>query len=114
MFVSSLFNLPLAFSEKVSEQGEQAEIETISISPKNANEIMEEIKWLQAESMIEIATRHKTPINKAPGIVTVITSKQIKQMGFRTLIEVLRVVPGFYVSMDETGEKEIAVRGGVG
>ncbi len=61
--------------------------------------------------MITIATRYKTPISKAPGIVTVITSKQIKQMGFRTLIDVLKIVPGFYVSMDETGEREIAVRG---
>ena len=111
IFASSLLDLTLASSEEVSEQGKQGEIGTISISPKNANEIMEEIKWLQAESMIEIATRHKTPISKAPGIVTVITSEQIKQMGFRTLIEVLRIVPGFYVSMDETGEKEIAVRG---
>jgi outer membrane receptor for ferrienterochelin and colicins len=111
IFTGSLLNLSLTFSEEVPVQGEQGEIETISIPPKKTNEMLEEIKWLQAESMITIATRHKTPINKAPGIVTVITSKQIKQMGFRTLIEVLKIVPGFYVSMDETGEREVAVRG---
>ena len=25
-------------------------------------------------------------------------------------MDVLRIVPGFYVSMDETGEREVAVR----
>ena len=111
IFTGGLLSFSQAFSQEVSVRGEQGGIEAISIHPKKKNEILEEIKWLQAESMITIATRHKTPINKAPSIVTVITSKQIKQMGFRTLIDVLKIVPGFYVSMDETGEREIAVRG---
>ena len=111
IFANSPLNLSLAFSKEASEQVEQGAVETASISPESTNKILEEIKWLQAESMIEIATRHTTPISKAPGIVTVITSKQIKQMGFRTLTDVLKIVPGFYISMDETGEREIAVRG---
>ncbi len=91
--------------------GEQGKTETASVPPKKTNEILEEIKWLQAEAVITIATKHKTLISKAPGIATVITSKQIKQMGFRTLVDILKLVPGFYISMDETGEREIAVRG---
>ena len=43
--------------------------------------------------------------------MSVITAKQIKQMGFRTLTEVLDTVPGFDISLSETGEREIAVRG---
>lgn len=31
---------------------------------------------------ISIATKRATPASRAPGIVTVITSKQIKQMGY--------------------------------
>ncbi len=108
---SNLLNLPLASSEEVPTQGKQSEIEAISILPKKTNEILEEIKWLQAEAVITIATKREELISKAPGIATVITSRQIKQMGFRTLVDVLRIVPGFYSSMDETGEIEIAVRG---
>lgn len=74
-------------------------------------DIIDELRWLQAESIITIATRRETPISKAPGIVSVITAKQIKQMGFRTLIDFLKTVPGFDVSMDELGEREVIARG---
>jgi iron complex outermembrane receptor protein len=111
IFANNVFNLSLTFSEEVSTHGEQGEIETNPILPKKTNKLLEEIKWLQAESVITIATKHKTPISKAPGIATVITAKQIKQMGFRTLADILKIVPGFYISMDETGEREVAVRG---
>ncbi len=73
--------------------------------------ILEEIRWLQAESMITIATRHETPLSKAPSIATVITARQIKQMGFRTLADILKTVPGYDVQMDQVGTKNISVRG---
>ncbi|GAX62209.1 TonB-dependent receptor [Candidatus Scalindua japonica] len=111
IFTNSFLNISLAFSEEVSPEEVQDEIQTISILPNKTNKILEEIKWLQAEAVITIATKHKTFISKAPGIATVITSRQIKQMGSRTLIDVLKIVPGFSISMDETGESEIAVRG---
>jgi iron complex outermembrane receptor protein len=72
---------------------------------------MEELKWLQAEAFITIVTKHAIPINRAPGIATVITAKQIKQMGFRTLMDVLEIVPGFDVQMNEIGERTITARG---
>ncbi|MCP4269568.1 MAG: TonB-dependent receptor, partial [Candidatus Brocadiaceae bacterium] len=79
---------------------------------EETNAVLEEIRWLQAESIITIATRHETPISKAPGIATVITAKQIKYMGFRTLVDVLKTVPGFDVSMHSLGTRNISVRGG--
>ena len=63
------------------------------------------------EEIVVSALKRPQTVLKSPAIMSVITSKQIKQMGFRTLIDVLKIVPGFYVSMDETGEREIAVRG---
>ena len=63
------------------------------------------------EEIVVSALKKPRTVLKSPAIMSVITSKQIKQMGFRTLTEILRIVPGFYISMDETGEKEIAVRG---
>ena len=63
------------------------------------------------EEIVVSALKRPRTVLKSPAIMSVITAKQIKQMGFRTLIDVLRMVPGFYISMDETGEREVAVRG---
>jgi iron complex outermembrane receptor protein len=85
--------------------------EEVSMTSEGVESIQEEIRWLQAEAVITIATKREIPLSKAPGIATVITARQIKQMGFRTLVDVLKTVPGFDISTDETGEMEIAVRG---
>ncbi len=63
------------------------------------------------EEIVVSALKRPRSVLQSPAIMSVITAKQIKQMGFRTLVDVLKIVPGFYISMDETGEREIAVRG---
>jgi len=63
------------------------------------------------EQIVVSALKKPRTVLKSPAIMSVITAKQIRQMGFRTLVDVLKIVPGFYISMDETGEREIAVRG---
>ncbi len=44
---------------------------------------------------VNIATKTDIRIDDAPSIVSVITSKEIEQMGARNLVDVLRTVPGF-------------------
>jgi outer membrane receptor for ferrienterochelin and colicins len=63
------------------------------------------------EQIVVSALKRPRPVSKSPAIMSVITAKQIKQMGLRTLVDILKIVPGFYISMDETGEREVAVRG---
>jgi iron complex outermembrane receptor protein len=63
------------------------------------------------EEIVVSALKKPRTVSKSPAIMSVITARQIKQMGFRTLTDVLDTVPGFHISMDETGEREIAVRG---
>ncbi|TLD42942.1 MAG: TonB-dependent receptor [Candidatus Jettenia ecosi] len=68
--------------------------------------------WFGYTKEVTIATRHETPINKAPSIVTVITGKEIKNLGYRTLIEILKTVPGFEIRKEPaTGVVEPIVRG---
>jgi len=57
----------------------------------------EEFKWLraEAETTLSIATRTEMTEETAPSIVSVITGEQIRNMGARTIIDVLRTVPGF-------------------
>ena len=51
----------------------------------------------EEEFTIQAATKTEIPISKAPGSVTVIGAKQIRQSGARTIPEILRLVAGVNV-----------------
>jgi outer membrane cobalamin receptor len=53
--------------------------------------------WLGQNEEVSISIRHETPISKAPSIVTVITDEEIKNLGYRTFVEILRTLPGFEI-----------------
>jgi len=75
-------------------------------------EFATEAIWFGFGEEVTIATRHETSVGKAPSIVTVITGEEIKHLGYRTLIEVLRTVPGFEIRKEPgTGVVEPIVRG---
>ena len=70
-----------------------------------------EVLWLGNEE-VAISTRRETPIHKAPSIVTVITDEEIKNSGYRTFAEILRIVPGFeMLKMPDFGDLVPVVRG---
>ncbi len=121
IFVISLFIYciisceSLSFSEETAEEhsgvvmknttesifiSEQKDTEKMTKWTQAESLFMEEAKWLQeeAEAMVAITTRHDIPVKKAPGIVSVITGQEIKNMGYRTLTDFLRTVPGFEIS----------------
>jgi len=50
-------------------------------------------------------------IREAPGIISLITSEEIRNSGARDLIDVLRLVPGFDFNVDVEGAIGIGVRG---
>ena len=50
------------------------------------------------QDTVMTATESQRALGQAPSIVTVITEKQIRDMGARTLIEALESVPGLEVS----------------
>ncbi|HEX9023866.1 MAG TPA: TonB-dependent receptor [Geobacteraceae bacterium] len=64
-----------------------------------------------ANIRIVTATRHSIPLRKAPAIATVITAEEIRNMGARNLLDILRMVPGFGVSINEYGANMVEVRG---
>ena len=74
--------------------------------------ISTETIWFGFNEEVTIATRHKTPVGKAPGVVTVITAEEIKNLGYRTFVEILRTVPGFEIlKTGALGDTIPAVRG---
>jgi outer membrane receptor for ferrienterochelin and colicins len=56
------------------------------------------------------ASRHTQKITEAPASITIITAEDIRTYGYRTLADLLRGVPGFYVSNDRNYDY-VAVRG---
>jgi iron complex outermembrane receptor protein len=59
-----------------------------------------------------IATRRPTSIRKAPAIATVITAKEIRNMGARNLLDILRKVPGLGVGTHDLSVYDaIEIRG---
>jgi iron complex outermembrane receptor protein len=58
-----------------------------------------------------IATRTKLNIDYAPGTISILQSDDLLSKGARTVWEALGLVPGFEMSMDETGNRQVLVRG---
>jgi iron complex outermembrane receptor protein len=95
----------------IKEATQQAETEIVSRNRENvhettdaviAEEIATEALWFGFYEEVTIATRHETPVSKAPSIVTVITAEEIKNLGYRTFAEILRTVPGFEIAQGGT------------
>lgn len=66
-------------------------------------ETQEEDAYRMEEEMVTVASRYAQSIRQAPGIVTVVTDQQIRERGFLTLADVLRSIPGVYLSVAPEG-----------
>ncbi len=77
--------------------------------------IDEEFKWLQEEAeaqFVTVATKTKMTAQEAPSIVSVITTEEIRNMGARGIVDVLRTVPGFDLTHALiTPGNQISIRG---
>jgi len=81
---------------------------------KARREISEEFRWLQAEAdvtFVVTASRVKEDIRKSAASISVITAEQIREMGARHLMDVLRAVPGMSAWYHGDGHYKIDTRG---
>ena len=56
------------------------------------------------------ASKHLQPASDAPSSVTVVTADEIQKYGYRTLADILKTVPGFFVTNDRN-YSSLGVRG---
>lgn len=71
-------------------------------APAEAPVILEEFQ-VDARTVVLSAARTRTTIQEAPGIITVITADEIRARGHRTVLDVLRTVPGFEARRESNG-----------
>ena len=76
------------------------------------NAELEEIFAIFSEEQIVVsALKRPRTVSKSPAIMSVITARQIRQMGARTVSDVLEMIPGFDITMNRNGARQIGVRG---
>ena len=87
---------------------------TRSLHAQNKETELEEMFAIFSEEEIVVsALKRPRTVSKSPAIMSVITARQIKQMGFRTLSEILEIVPGFDVHMDREWRERVYSQGRV-
>ena len=111
-FTASLFIFPLAPL--------RAE-DTKAVSGKELVRLgfFQDFEELDIESLLEtagevtvsLATRREMTPEEAPGSVSVVSAEEIKNLGARTLVDLLRTLPGFDVVVDSRGRPQVLVRG---
>ena len=70
---------------------------------------LEELMSVRIDSVYG-ASGFKQKVTEAPASVTIVTAEDIQRYGYRTLADILRNVPGFYVTYDRN-YSSLAVRG---
>ena len=68
--------------------------EDIQVSPEAEAALEEELRYLRAETYVITPSRIPEKIKKTAASVSVITDREIRQMGARNLMDVLQTVPG--------------------
>ena len=63
------------------------------------------------EEQTEIATKTRLNADYVPGLVSVLHGTELIERGARTVWEALALVPGIALSIEETGRKQVVVRG---
>ncbi|MEW6595139.1 MAG: TonB-dependent receptor [Thermodesulfobacteriota bacterium] len=67
--------------------------------------------YYRADRLLLTATKRQTSLRKAPATATVVTSEEIRNMGARNIRDVLQMVPGLGVSINEQGVHMFEMRG---
>ncbi len=74
----------------------------------------EMLLFFEKEDLIIGPTRHLQTLKKAPAIATVFTARDIRNMGARDIMDILKRVPGIGITKNFYGLNEIEVRGIIG
>lgn len=104
----------LAFKLNISDMTSFANDISNQSPTKNAkpNALEDEFLFLLEEQSVSIASKREEETSRAPSVITIITDKEISNMGARTLNDILSTVPGFDIRKTASfGIEVFGVRG---
>lgn len=85
--------------------------EASPLPAESSSSTEKELLLFYEEADLFTATRRTTSLRKAPAVATIISADEIRNMGARNLLDVLKTVPGIGISITEFGGYMIEVRG---
>ncbi|MFA7060337.1 MAG: TonB-dependent receptor [Pedobacter sp.] len=110
-FIAGLFFvLCLGMNSTVQGEDEPVSLPGIAAEQNNQTENKDLLMFFEEQDLVT-ATKHPTSLRKAPAIATIITADEIRNMGARNLLDVLKMVPGLGISTNEFGVMMVEVRG---
>lgn len=74
-------------------------------------DLLDEFAVFSAEDSTSLAASYTQKTSNAPAIISVVSRQRISQMGARTLLDVLKTVPGVETSKDVSGFDHVSFRG---
>jgi len=90
------------------------EVESTAIEIDEAGLADVDLGNLIALDEVSVASMNATQVREAPGIVSVLTREDIEASGARDLVDLLEMVPGFFIGVDVQGNLGIGIRGNWG
>ena len=75
----------------------------------DAKELTQLLELLQEQT--SLATKSRLNADYVPGMITVLHGDELSNRGVRTVWEALALVPGVDLSIEETGRKQVVIRG---
>ncbi len=82
-----------------------------NILQPSINEILQLKPEVSSETKVTIANLVETNVYEAPNIITIINEDEIKELGYRDLLDVLNNIPGINIANDVQNGTSIGVRG---
>lgn len=104
------FVLCLGINASAQETDDPASTPSLTVAQNDQSGDKDLLMFFEEQDLVT-ATKRPTSLRKAPAIATIIGADEIRNMGARNLLDVIKMVPGFGVSTNEFGTMMIEVRG---
>lgn len=84
---------------------------TISSSVFAVEDVVSEQSYLQEFPVVLTASRLSQPLSESPNSMTIIDRQMIKASGFRSVVDLFRLVPGMYVGNEGANNPFVSLNG---
>ena len=99
-FSPAVLNVPVGKHEvRITQQGYRPFVENVEVSLKKETKIDAQLSFVEE---VSAASRVTESVEDAPASVTIISSQELRAMGYPTIAEAVRGIRGLYISDDRT------------